>query len=619
MSNRRDRTRLSRYIRAMLIPRRDLDFQLFDVLGLDEMLRRPRFADYDRPTVDAVLDAAYALAASRFAPHAALTDAAEPYLEDGRVRLPEQTRAALDAYAAGGFVAASFPKPLGGLGLPFLVSQACGAVFACGNVAVYSYALLTQGAANLIAHFGTDAQRARYLGAMLEGRAFGTMCLSEPQAGSSLGDIRTSAVPAGDGRYRISGQKMWISGGEHELSENIIHLVLARLPGAPAGVKGISLFIVPRYRPDGEGGGAGRGQPNGVSLVGLNHKMGWRGHVNTALSFGDSGECLGELVGRAHHGLGYMFHMMNEARVGVGLCAVGLGYAGYLHALEYARNRLQGRVPSLKDPASPQVPILQHADVRRMLLAQKAWVEGALALALYCARLVDDLATEESEAEHQARTLLLELLTPIAKSWPSEYCLEANKLAIQVAGGAGYTRDLPLERLYRDNRLNHIHEGTLGIHGLDLLGRKVVQQDGAALRSFVGRVQATIGQALGEPALHAECRALAAAVRSLAAVTRRLVAASAEGQAELALANATLYLDAFGTIAVAWRWLAQALVAQRALQDPRPTDAAQRAFLEGKLHACRWFHRHALPEAKLRLATLERLDDALLRIRDEHF
>ncbi|MCP5471971.1 MAG: acyl-CoA dehydrogenase [Sinobacteraceae bacterium] len=611
----------SRYSHAMLIPRRDLDFQLFDVLGLDELLGRPRFADCDRPAVDAVLDAAYALAAARFAPHAALADAAEPRLDGGRVWLPDETQAALAAYAAGGFIGAALPRPLGGLGLPFVVSQACGGVFAAANVAVHSYASLTQGAANVIARFGTDAQRVRYLAAMLDGRAFGTMCLSEPQAGSSLADIRTRATPTGDGRYRISGQKMWISGGEHELSHNIIHLVLARIPGGPPGTKGISLFIVPRYRVADEsaGDGGGRGASNGVSLIGLNHKMGWRGQVNTALAFGDTGECLGELVGREHHGLGYMFHMMNEARVTVGLCAVGLGYAGYRQALDYARTRLQGRSPSIKDPATPQVPILQHADVRRMLLAQKAWVEGGLALTLYCARLVDDLAAEESETGRQGLALLLELLTPIAKSWPSEYCLEANKLAIQVAGGAGYTRDLPFERLYRDNRLNHIHEGTFGIHGLDLLGRKVVQQDGAALRSFIGRVQATITQALGEPALHAECRALAAAVRGLAAVTRKLVAVGADGQTELALANATLYLDAFGTIAVAWRWLAQAQVAQHALRDPRPTDDAQRAFLEGKLHACRWFYRHALPEANLRLSTLERLDDALLCICDEHF
>jgi alkylation response protein AidB-like acyl-CoA dehydrogenase len=601
----------------MLIPRRDLDFHLFDVLALEDVLRRPRFAEHDRPTVDAVLDAAYALAASQFLPHAALTDVAEPRLESGKVVLPAETRDALDAYAAGGFLGAAFPRPLGGLGLPFVVSQACGGVFASANVSVYSYALLTQAAANVIAHFGTDAQRARHLGDMLEGRAFGTMCLSEPQAGSSLADIRTSAEPLGDGRYRLAGHKMWISGGEHELSENIVHLVLARVPGAPAGVKGISLFIVPRFRP--AAAGERRGEPNGVSLIGLNHKMGWRGHVNTALAFGDSGECLGELVGREHHGLGYMFHMMNEARVTVGLCAAGLGFAGYRYALDYARNRPQGRAASMKDPGSPQVPILHHADVRRMLLAQKSWVEGGLDLALYCARLVDDLATAEDDAERQTLSLLLELLTPVAKSWPSEYALEANKLAMQVAGGAGYTRDLPLERLYRDNRLNHIHEGTYGIHGLDLLGRKVVQQDGAALRIFLARVQATIAQALATAGLQAECRALAAAVRTLASVTRRLVESCAEGRSELGLANATLYLDAFGNVAVAWRWLAQALAAQRALTDPRPIDDAQRAFLEGKLHACRWFYRWQLPQANLQLAGLARLDDTTLQVRDEQF
>ncbi len=548
----------------MLIPRREIDFQLFDVLRLESVLGRPRYSAHDAATSAAVLDAAYSCAESRFAPFAALADAQEPRIEGGRVVLPPQTAAALADYAERGFIAMSFPPSVGGLGLPFALSQACGAVFASANVGMFSYAMLTQGAANVIAHYGTDEQRRRYLPGMLDGRCFGTMCLSESQAGSSLSDLRTSAEPIDAARYRIRGNKMWISGGEHELGENIVHLVLARVPGGPPGVKGISLFIVPRWRESADGGHV----DNGVRLIGLNHKMGWRAHVNTALSFGEEAECVGEIVGREHHGLGYMFQMMNEARVGVGLSAVALGFAGYRHALAYAQERRQGRTPGHKDPQSLQVPIIEHADVRRMLLAQKAWVEGGLGLALYCARLVDDLATADSEESRTRLTLLLELLTPIVKSWPAEYCLEANKLAIQVAGGAGYTRDLPLERLYRDNRLNHIHEGTFGIHGLDLLGRKVSIADGRALRVFAAKVEATVSQALQLDGLQPECRALAAAVRALAATTRRLVTAISSGHAELGLANATLYLDAFGTIAVAWRWLAQAAAVRRMATAP---------------------------------------------------
>jgi butyryl-CoA dehydrogenase len=604
---------------------RELEFHLGEVLGLSEVLKQPRFGDIDRGIATAMLEAAAELAEAKFAPCAARLDADEPRWEGGRVVLPLEAGEALRAYVDAGFPGTAFPRPLGGLGLPFLLSQACGALFAAANVSLYSYPMLTQGAANVIARYGSEAQRRRYLPALLSGGAFGTMCLSEPQAGSSLADIRTSATPAGERQYSLRGRKMWISGGEHELAGNIIHLVLARVPGGPPGVKGLSLFIVPRYRLDAAGGA---GEANGVGLIGLNHKMGWRGHVNTALSFGDTGECLGELVGREHEGLGYMFHLMNEARVAVGLCAVALAHAGYQYSLDYARTRLQGRPLGGRDPLAPPIPIIGHPDVRRMLLAQKAWVEGGMGLVLYCARLVDELGAAPGSAEAEKASLLLELLTPIAKSWPAEHCLEANKLAIQVAGGAGYTRDLPLERLYRDNRLNQIHEGSYGIHGLDLLGRKVRMSDGRALQAFLGEVQHTIREALHSDELRAECRALASAVQALAATTRRLLETLESGEAERALSNATLYLDAFGTIAVAWRWLAQAGAALRGLPaDPggvpdgaRPqAEGSAEVFRRGKLAACRFFFRHDLPRARAQLALLASLDDTALNMRDDQF
>jgi len=424
----------------MLIPRRDLDFQLYEVLDVAGLCRRPWFGQHDREVLDGTLDAAYRLAEERFLPYAALTDQQEPRLVDGTVHMVPETRAALDALGQGGFIAAAFDEAWGGLQLPYTLVQACSAVFAGAHVGFHAYAMLTAGAANLVLCFGTEEQKRRYARPMLEGRYFGTMCLSETGAGSSLADIRTRATPRADGRYLVSGDKMWISGGEHELAENIVHMVLARLPDAPAGVRGISLFVVPRFEvgPDGSLGG-----DNDVRLAGLNHKMGWRGTVNTVLSFGDEGRCTGELLGAPHRGLASMFQMMNEARIGVGICAVALGFAGYRYSLGYAQERRQGRPLADKDPASPPVPIIAHADVRRMLLAQKAWVEGGLGLVLYCARLVDDIATGDDPDQCDRDRMLLELLTPIAKSWPSEFCLEANKLAIQVLGGYGYTRDLP--------------------------------------------------------------------------------------------------------------------------------------------------------------------------------
>ncbi|MEY3464894.1 MAG: acyl-CoA dehydrogenase [Gammaproteobacteria bacterium] len=582
----------------MTIPLRELEFDLFEVL-------RPRALEV--ATVREVLVAAAELARREFAPHAAEADADEPRIVQGKVVLPAATGRALAAHAEAGFLSMGFAPEHGGLGMPFVVSQACSALFAAAHVGSFSYALLTQGAANVIVHFGTDAQRAHYLPPMLAGRWFGTMCLSEPQAGSSLADVRTLAEPHADGTYRIRGQKMWISGGEHELGDNIVHLVLARTPQAPPGVKGLSLFIVPRRRD---------GRDNGVRLLGLNHKMGWRGHVNTAISFGEEVECAGELVGELHRGLAHMFLLMNEARVGIGLAASALGFAGYRYALNYARERHQGRALETRDPLAPQVPIIRHADVRRMLLSQKAWVEGALDLVLYCATLVDTQAAGDEAAQRNAQALL-ELLTPVVKSWPSEWCLEANKLAIQVAGGAGYTRDLPLERLYRDNRLNPIHEGAYGIHGLDLLGRKVGLAGGGAYQAYADAVLAALDAARPHEALREFVAALGDALGALTQVTRHLTQTAASGAAPLALANATVYLDAFGTVTIAWRWLARAQVALEAQRTA--TSAAERDFYAGKLAACRHFFRHDLSRTAAQFELLAGLDDTALTVTDEQF
>ena len=592
----------------MTIPRRDLDFHVHEVLETGSLLAAPRFSEHDRETLDGILDSAYRIAAERFAPFAAACDAHEPEFVDGGVRLIPETRAALDVLNESRFVAAPFPADVGGLQLPMTLSQACSAVFASANVGFHAYALLTAGAANVVLAYGTPEQQARYLGPMLEGRFFGTMCLSEPHAGSSLTDIRTEAVRQPDGTYRLRGTKMWISAGEHDLAENIIHLVLAKVPGGPPGVKGISLFIVPRQHVADDGTVGAR---NDVRLVGINHKMGWRGTVNTILEFGERGDCVGHLVGEEHHGLGYMFRMMNEARIGVGACAVALGYEGYLESLAYARTRPQGRPLSNKDPSSPPVAIIEHADVRRMLLAQKSFVEGGLDLVLYCARLVDEIATTDDAAARDRAHLLLELLTPICKSWPAEFCLEANKLAIQVLGGYGYTRDYPVERLYRDNRLNHIHEGTWAIHGLDLLGRKVSMQRGAALAELAARIERTVVAARGVDELTVLADSLAGAVQRVAGSTRTLLTAAAMGQAELAMANATLYLDAFGHVVVAWRWLAQALVAARALPDANDAD---KAFYKGKLAACRYFFRYELVKIGPMLELAASLDDTTVSL-----
>ncbi|MFP5307177.1 MAG: acyl-CoA dehydrogenase [Gammaproteobacteria bacterium] len=588
-----------------LINRRDLDFLIYEVLDAEALTRHPRYAQHDRTTFDGVLDAAHTLAEEQFQPHAAKLDANEPSFDGERVHLIPEVKAALQAYIDGGFLSAAFDADCGGLQLPYSIASAAQGIFLAANAGTAGYPFLTSAAANLLRAHGSAEQQRRYMMPMLEGRFFGTMCLSEPQAGSSLADIKTRAIPLSDGRYRIVGNKMWISGGEHELSENIVHLLLARIEGAPAGVKGISLFIVPKIEVGADGA---LGRRNGVRLAGLNHKMGYRGTVNTVLSFGDGEDCVAELVGEPHQGLAYMFHMMNEARIGVGLGAAMLGYAGYLFSLDYARSRPQGRPPSAKDPNAPQVPIIEHADVRRMLLQQKAYVEGGLALCLYCARLVDEQTVTTDAAAREELTLLLDILTPIAKAWPSEFCLEANKLAIQVLGGYGYTRDYPVESLYRDNRLNPIHEGTNGIQALDLLGRKVTMKGGAAFRLLVARMQADIDAAAGVPALDELAQTLRRAVATAVEVTQTLGAVAAKGQIDLFLANASAYLEMLGHTVVAWLWLQQAARAQTALA----AGSGDRDFYEGKLRAARYFFRYELPRTAPLAELLLRLDDTCL-------
>ena len=500
----------------------------------------------------------------------------------------------------------------GGLQLPLVIAKACTAVFSSANVAFHSYAALTAGAADLLVNFGSDDQRRRFVRPMLEGRFTGTMCLSEPHAGSSLADIRCQARRQDDGSYRLTGTKMWISGGDHELAETIVHLVLAKLPDAPPGVRGISLFVVPRDRVRGD---ATVGEKNDVRLAGLNHKMGWRGTTNAVLSFGERGDCRAELVGEEHRGLEYMFRMMNAARIGVGMNAVALGYAAYREAVAYARERPQGRPVASRDPAAPPVAILRHADVGACCLRRNAGSKAAshscsIALAWRTRR-----AARPAQTSERGLHGLLELLTPIAKSWPSEYCLEANKLAIQVHGGYGYTRDFPVERLYRDNRLNHIHEGTHGIHGLDLLGRKVPMQEGAALKDLFVRMNATIEASRNSTALAEFGASLAAAIADIGETTKKLIQAL-RGNPELALANATLYLDTLGHVVVAWRWLVQALAAERALPTASESD---RDFYAGKISACRYFFRYELPKIEPTLRLLRTLDDTALTIPDAAF
>jgi alkylation response protein AidB-like acyl-CoA dehydrogenase len=589
--------------------RSTLEFLLNDWLRVSTLLARPRFADHSAETFASVLDTCERIAREKFAPFNRLSDTQEPHFDGEKVHLPQATHDALAAYVGSGMLAASQAYDVGGMQLPCVIEMAANAFFSKASVAMGGYAMLTSGNANLLMAHGTPRQREVFAKNEFVGRWFGTMCLSEPQAGSSLSDVATRAVPDGDDheadplgpRYRLRGNKMWISAGEHEITENIVHLVLAKIPGPDGalvpGTKGISLFIVPKNLVNEKA--ELTGERNDVALAGLNHKLGYRGTTNTLLNFGEGkypvrggAGAIGYRVGAPGEGLRCMFHMMNEARIGVGLGAVMLGYAGYEASLEYAKQRPQGRpiTGSGKDASQPQVPLIEHADIKRMLLAQKAYVEGGLALELYCARLVDELHTGDEAAARDAG-LLLEVLTPIAKSWPSEWCLEANSLAIQVHGGYGYTRDFAVEQHWRDNRLNMIHEGTHGIQALDLLGRKVVMSGGAGLKLLAGKMSGSIERAGHEPDLSEPANALAAALQKLGAATK---SAWATGVPEEALANATPYLQAFGHVVLAWLWLDVALAAK------------DHALAEGKHAAMRYFFAYELPKVDAWLSVVSR-------------
>ena len=596
-----------------LLSSRNLAFELYEVLDAEALTQRERFAEHNRETFDAAIATARGIAEELFAPHNRKNDEHEPQYVDGAAVLIPEVEPALRAFHEAGFLNATRDFEHGGMQLPNLLSQACFAHFQSANIATSSYSMLTMGVANLIEAFGNDEQKARYLQPIIDGRFFGTMCLTEPHAGSSLSDIRTKAEPHADGSYRIKGNKIFISGGDQPISENIVHMVLAKLPDAPPGVKGISLFLVPKFHVNADGS---LGARNDVTLAGLFHKMGWRGTTSTALNFGDNGECVGYLVGKPHHGLSYMVQMMNEARIGVGMGAIMLGYAGYLYSLDYARNRPQGRHADGKDPTSPQISIVEHADVRRMLLTQKAYVEGAFDLGLYAARLFDDTQTLATEEERRKALELLDLLTPIVKSWPSEFCLKANELAIQILGGHGYTREYPVEQYYRDNRLNPIHEGTHGIQSLDLLGRKVSMNNGAALKQLMALIQATCQRASQFDSLDRLRQPLEQLVQRLGGVTLALLGDLLAGKVNQGLANSALYLKAFGHAVIGWRWLEQAIRAEEGLANGNPADAD---FYKGKLQAARYFLTWEVPSCQHELNILEARDDTCLGMHDAWF
>lgn len=594
---------------TQLIDDKDLNFLLYDVFKLEQLTQLERYQEHDKTTFDSILDTAKGIATDYFAPHNAKADQHEPTFDGKKVETIAEVKTAWKQFADAGLLCAQHDYDAGGMQLPILVNMACNAFFMSTNPSTVAYSFLTAAAANVIQAFGTEEQKHTFVPHMFSGRFSGTMALTEPDVGSSLGDLTTKAIPQADGSYRIKGQKMFISGGDQDITENIVHLVLARIQDAPQGVKGISLFIVPKFKTRADGP---LDEFNDVQLAGLLHKMGYRGTTSTVLSFGENDNCLGYLLGEAGHGLKYMFKMMNEARVGVGLGAAMIGYRGYLESLNYAKNRPQGRPVADKDPNSKPVNIIEHSDVKRMLLTQKSYVEASLALCLFAARLID----EHQAAQDEESAILLDLITPVVKSFPSAYGPKANDLAIQVLGGAGYTREYPIEQCYRDNRLNPIHEGTYGIQSLDLLGRKLWQHNGKGLSLLMQRIQKTLSE-IQDHKLAELAETFKKHLATVQKTTQVLGQALHQGRVEVALANSGLYLDMMGKTIIAWLWLEMANQAQ--LKFASSDYAEDQQFMTGKMQAAQYFIRWELPEVEHQAQLLMNFDDTCLNMQPEWF
>lgn len=585
-----------------LLSDRDVEFVLYELLGAEALTELAPFREHSRETFDLYIDACRRLARDVLFPAYRPLDEAPPKLQGGRVVAHPLMRDLYRRMVMLGAVNATRPGPVGGQELPVTVASMAHAYLMAANLSAYAYLGLTTSAARLIESFGNEELKRVYMSRMYGGDWTGTMALTEPQAGSSLSDVKTRAVPAGDGSYRMNGSKIFISGGDQDFTENIVHMTLARIDGAPPGVKGISLFLVPAKRPEN-----GALVYNDTVAAGVIHKIGWRGIPSIALNLGERGDCHGFLVGEPHRGLSYMFQMMNEARVMVGLNGVASASVAYHEALYYAKTRPQGRPLRNKNPEAPQVSIVEHADVRRMLLRQKAIVEGGLALLAYTSRCADLAEHAPTADERRDNRFLLDLLTPMAKTFPAEKGFESNALAVQVHGGYGYSSEYLPEAWLRDQKLNSLHEGTTGIQSMDLLGRKVTQEGGAALELLGLRVRAAAERARAAGADPAWACAIERGFGEIVSVTRLLVGL---GSPEATLLHSVDYLDAFSTLVVGWLWLLSAAIAQEALTNGTPDPA----FYQGKLCAAQYFLRTEVPRVAPLLELCRSGEDSYARI-----
>ena len=584
-----------------------VDFLLYDVLDAESLCELGAYEHHSKETFDLFLDSVRRLARQDLLPTYKPMDDEPPQFRDGRIvthpALPNLWRRMVEV----GVLTATRPEAVGGQQIPILVHTMATAYLMAANLSAYGYIGLTHGAAHLIEAFGSEEVKARFMTPMYEGEWTGTMALTEPQAGSSLGDITTTATPSDDGYYLIKGSKIFISGADHSITENVVNLALARIEGAPSGTKGISLFAVPRLRPEN-----GELVSNDVTIAGLIHKIGWKGLPSLALEFGDVGDCRGWLVGEPNQGLRYMFQMMNEARIMIGVNGAATASAAYHEARTYAIERRQGR--RLGDRGADQVPIVEHSDVRRMLLRQKAIVEGSFALLGTAARYAD-LASHGPVSERERAQLLLDLVTPLAKTFPAERGFEANTLAIQIHGGYGYTSEYLPEAYMRDQKLNTLHEGTSGIQSMDLLGRKVVAKGGAPMKALGEEIALAVQQARAAGCDTQLCNAVEDATKVVMSITMELGQRGRAGDTDGMLGHSWDYLDMMATLVVAWQWLRMASAARTRFKD----EPTQQARLHGTQAAAQYWIRTEVPRIAVLAELCRANEDSYLKAQPDWF
>jgi butyryl-CoA dehydrogenase len=571
--------------------KRNAKFLMHEVHDLSALTKYPYFAHHDRESFDMMIDAAFQLADTHLFPYFADMDRNEPDLKNGIVKVHPEIKNIIQALAEGGWINATVPLDEGGMQLPESINALGQFIFQAANNSAMPFTGLTAGAANLIRTFGSDYLKKTYMERMYAGEWQGTMALTEPQAGSSLSDIVTTAEPTQNGMYKIKGQKIFISAGDLDVLDNVVHLLLARIKGAPAGTKGISLFVVPKKRVVN-----GALVDNDVLPAGIYHKMGQKATPAMHLMLGENDNCYGYLVGEPNKGLSYMFQMMNEARILVGITAAGIASAAYHASLEYAKERPQGRRLNEKNPLNPPTLIINHPDVKRLLLFQKAVVEGSLSLLIETAKFADWAHITQGE-EKTNNLLMLELLTPIAKTYPSEAGIASVSAGLQCLGGYGFCKDFPLEQLYRDIRITAIYEGTTAIQALDLLGRKLTMQNGKAGALYMQTVAKTIQEAATYDSLKKYAGILETETLNLQKVTAHLMGIAQKGNAELFLADATLYMELFSLNAIAWQWLKQGIAAHKALVVGGLSEE-DTAFYESKLQAMKYFFHYEIPKTQ---------------------